>query len=313
MTLEWSGFTNKELLCNMPDSFQAVLKKVWLQHYEELYEPEADGTTSLSHALNEILELFKDSNQTFTHARYVWMTLILALVVEPTIKYYQPSSYIPEKVIEQISFWLSKSLVNTFESEKYSNNITNRKELNIIINEIKHSSNFNDRKLSSLQIWHEALDVYSNAIKTLDLNQSLEALLEILDDCLEGYAIFPGSQGRRKLFDWWLLEVVPASWFLLPPGSIYTIENLANRDSIVISQMKTLKSISSAIWSILAESELSTRLFSLHDNNHLNVTPAPFVRRVGWNEAFTKMAEKKDDILLDSFDTTSWDNVEWKW
>jgi hypothetical protein len=313
MTLEYSGFTNKELLCNMPDSFKAVLKKVWLQHYEELYEPETDGTTSLSHALNEILELFKDSNQTLTHARYVWMALILALVVEPTIKYYQPSNSIPEKVIEQITFWLSKNLANTFESEKYFTSVTNKNELDIIVNQINHSSNFNDSKLSSFQIWNEALDVYSNTIRTLDFNQSLEALLEILDDCLEGYAIFPGSQGRRKLFDWWLLEVVPASWFLLPPGSIYTIDNLANRDSIVISQMKTLKSISSAIWSILAESELSTRLFRFDDDNHLSVTPAPSVRRVGWNEAFTKMAEKKDDILLDNFDTTSWDNVEWKW
>ena len=313
MTLEWSGFTNKKLLCNMPDSFQRVIIKVWLQHYEELYEPETDGTTSLSHALNEIMELFKDSNQTLTQARYVWMALILALVVEPTIKYYQASSNIPEKVIEQISFWLSKNIGNTFESEKYYTSAVSKNELDIIVNEINLSSNFNDSKLSSLQIWQEALDVYSNAIRTLDFNQSLEALLEILDDCLEGYAIFPGSQGRRKLFDWWLLEVVPASWFLLPPGSIYTMDNLANRDSIITSHMKTLKTISSAIWSILAESELSTRLFRLHDDNDLDVTPAPSVRRVGLNEAFTKMAEKKDDILLDSFETTSWDNIEWKW
>jgi hypothetical protein len=78
-----------------------------------------------------------------------------------------------------------------------------------------------DNKIASFQVVYEALDVYKNAVKVLDPNQSLEALLNILDDCLEGYAIFPGSQGRRELFNWWLLEVVPASWSLSVPRYMY--------------------------------------------------------------------------------------------
>ena len=58
-----------------------------------------------------------------------------------------------------------------------------------------------------------------------------EALLEILDDCLEGYAIFPGSQGRRDLFNWWLLEVIPAAWCLRFPESIYTIKGIISFNS----------------------------------------------------------------------------------
>ena len=72
----------------------------------------------------------------------------------------------------------------------------------------------------------EALDVLKNSLKVLDIQQSKEALLNILDDCLEGYAIFPGSQGRRDLFNWWLLEVVPASWCLQFPNKIYTIKGI---------------------------------------------------------------------------------------
>lgn len=298
MNLEWSGLTNKELLCNMPDSLQCVLKKVWHQHYEELYEPETEVTTSLSDAINEVLGLFQDTNQTLAHLRYVWMALILAIVVEPTIQYYQPSSSIPENTIKRMSFWLSDTLVNIFDSNQQSIefiSLNHQDEIDSIIKDIKNNYKFNDSKLTSFQIWQEALDVYSNAIKTLDFNQSLEALSEILDDCLEGYAIFPGSNGRRELFDWWLLEVVPASWYLLHPNSIYVVNNLENRERIVIRQMKKLKSISSVIWSLLTKSKLS-KLLSSSPDNHLSVNPVSSAH-VGWNEAFAKMAERKDDVL----------------
>lgn len=314
MTLELSSFTNKEFLYNMPDSFQRIIKKVWHQNYEELYEPETEGITSLSHAIDEILELYKDNNQTLTHLRYVWMALILALVVEPTIKYYQPSCSITEKTIKYINLWLlevSENMFNSNHESTQSIGFNYQGESDNIIQDIKNNCNFNDSKLTSFQIWQEALDVYINAIKILDFNHSLKALIEILDDCLEGYAIFPGSQGRRELFNWWLLDVVPSAWYLLPPNYFYVLDNLENRENIVSSQMEKLKNISSTIWSILSKSELSTLLPSLR-HNHLDGNSVSKAR-VGWNEAFAQMAENKDDILLDDCDTNSWDKTEWKW
>jgi hypothetical protein len=109
----------------------------------------------------------------------------------------------------------------------------------------------NNKQIASFQVLSESLDVYNNAIKTLDYHQSIEALLEILDDCLEGYAIFPGSYGRRELLDWWLLEVVPASWYLLAPTSIYLVDKLANEKSMALHQLDKLEKISSAMWSII--------------------------------------------------------------
>lgn len=35
--------------------------------------------------------------------------------------------------------------------------------------------------------------------------------------------------------------------------------------------------------------------------------------RVGWDEAFATMAERKDDVLLDDVSTTNWEQVEWEW
>jgi len=35
--------------------------------------------------------------------------------------------------------------------------------------------------------------------------------------------------------------------------------------------------------------------------------------RSGWDEAFAKMAEQHDDVLLDDATITEWDEVEWEW
>ena len=263
MTLEWSSSTDKRslLLCNVPDSLKGVLSKVWQQHYEELYEPEAEGTASLQEALDEILESFQAGNRILSHLRYVWMALILASVVEPTVEYYQPNNSMPEETISKIAFWLLETLKKMLDSKMQFAQVAREEEANAIVDAFRIFSE--DKKISSFQVLYEALDVFSNAIKTLDYNQSLEALLNILDDCLEGYAIFPGSYGRRELFDWWLLEVVPASWYLFPPSSIYLINESANQKRIVCRQMEKLEKISSAMWSIILKSSQSRKKSNL--------------------------------------------------
>ena len=35
--------------------------------------------------------------------------------------------------------------------------------------------------------------------------------------------------------------------------------------------------------------------------------------RVGWEEAFAKMAKQHDDVLLDDVTTTEWEELEWQW
>jgi hypothetical protein len=112
----------------------------------------------------------------------------------------------------------------------------------------------------------------------LDYNQSLESLLDILENCLEGYAIFPGSHGRRELFDWWLLEVVPASWYLMPPSSIYSLDKLGTEKNKGFCQMNKLKEISSAMWKIILTASTSRqrsnlRTFPNKFEDYLNTIP----------------------------------------
>ena len=77
-----------------------------------------------------------------------------------------------------------------------------------------------------IQELDEAVDVFENLLRSFESSQSQNALLEILDDCFQGYAIFPGSENRRDLFNWWLLDVVPAAWKLQDPQMLYTIHGL---------------------------------------------------------------------------------------
>ncbi|MEG3910060.1 AbrB/MazE/SpoVT family DNA-binding domain-containing protein [Microcoleus sp. w1-18aA5] len=35
--------------------------------------------------------------------------------------------------------------------------------------------------------------------------------------------------------------------------------------------------------------------------------------RAGWEEAFAKMAQQHDDVLLDDVTTTEWEKLEWQW
>jgi antitoxin MazE len=42
----------------------------------------------------------------------------------------------------------------------------------------------------------------------------------------------------------------------------------------------------------------------------IGAAPKP---RAGWEEAFAKMAEQNDDVLLDDVTTTEWEELEWQW
>jgi antitoxin MazE len=52
--------------------------------------------------------------------------------------------------------------------------------------------------------------------------------------------------------------------------------------------------------------------------NHLTIRTAPCLR-AGWDEDFASMSQKQDwaesqnEVLLDEFDPTNWEQSEWDW
>ena len=244
----------------LPDRLQAVISKIRQQHYAELYEPEADGTASLSEALNEVIEAFDSCYHIYCHLSYVWMALIFTILVEPTIEYYHPSSKdLCQDIINLLESWIEKS-INQFNT---SSEVILAKQK---IDQLKKLPLSQENQLPSIQVWLEAIDVFEQAIRVLDYEQAKPAILEILDSCLEGYAVFPGSQGRRELFDWWLLNVVPDSWFLEPLKSFDDLAFLPNEKGIKIGFILFLRFLEAKI------TEKETRL-----TNQVSQTSLPQV------------------------------------
>ncbi|WP_413172812.1 hypothetical protein [Anabaena azotica] len=224
----------------LPNEFQLLFDKIKLEHYEELYEPEADGTDSLQDTLKKVLELIRHDDEKLAYCRYLWMTLILTLAVEPTLEYYDSKNLLPKQVIKFISSVLIKNINNKTTTKMIDNHILD----NLITEIFKSHESYFQHKEANFQEINEALDVFYNAIKVIKYDQSLEAILEILEDCLEGDAIFPGSKGRRELFNWWLEDVVPASYKLSPPEIFYVVEGVKNKEEIRSRQTRLLEEIS---------------------------------------------------------------------
>ncbi len=190
-------------LFEIPSYLRNLLQELWQKHYEELYEKEADGTTSLENAFEKILDTLWSRSDKICHRRYVWMAYALALAAKPTVEAYLPNDLRSEQVIERTATWLKDVAASSVP------------EINNLFPQMSVGS----------QAIDEAIDVFRNLLRVTVPELAREALLEILDDCFEGYAIFPGSAGKRDLFNWWLVEVVPAAWCLRLPNLIYTVNN----------------------------------------------------------------------------------------
>jgi len=182
-----------------PEELHSMLQELWSRCYPDLYQEGCSNPESLVDAEGLVLEML--SNGDLGHQRMVWMALTFCSAVAATVEVYLPGDPRPARVIALLEEWLRDSTACVDE------------EIQSMFPQTP----------TPPQALHEALDVLYQATKTLERCSAAEALREILDDCLEGYAIFPGSDGRRDLFNWWLVQAVPASWCLRKPDVIYTM------------------------------------------------------------------------------------------
>lgn len=63
---------------------------------------------------------------------------------------------------------------------------------------------------------------------------------------------------------------------------------------------------------LLEQSGIGTEVEIELQGGNLILRPASQLR-IGWDEAFSTMAEEEDDVLLDDVNTTNWDDLEWEW
>jgi hypothetical protein len=203
MTINKTGYFSKFVLPSWAEGaeeLRALLEELWSHCYPDLYEEDCVAPYELVEAENRVLSACFSDDAGLGHRRLVRMALTFCSAVAATLETHAPGDRRTALVIARLEEWLRDPASTTGEDL-----------LPLFL-----------RITTPPQALHEALHVLYQSLKVLDRDSAVHALLEILDDCLEGYAIFPGSAGRRDLFNWWLIDVVPASWCLRAPGVIYT-------------------------------------------------------------------------------------------
>ena len=196
------------LSAKIPDSLRLVIERIQSYSYAELYEEKNIQGISLEDSLITVFDAIeKEKNSLDISYCYFFMSIVMGIAVQPTIKSYLRRETITGNIFQYLfRDWI-------YSQHNYQPN------LNVSFQNYQNT-------LGQYQALDEAVDVFENMLQVLESIKTREAILNILDDCFQGYAIFPGSQGRRELFDWWLLDVVPSVFCGRLPKNIHTLKGI---------------------------------------------------------------------------------------
>ncbi|MTJ13805.1 hypothetical protein FJR11_14645 [Anabaena sp. UHCC 0187] len=231
------------LSAEIPDSLRLVIERIQGYSYAELYEEKDIQGIGLEDSLITVFDAIeKEKNSLDISYCYFFMAIVMGIAVQPTIKTYLPRETITGNILQ----YLFQNLI--YSQDNYQPNF------NISFQDYQ-------KKLGQYQALDEAVDVFENMLQVLESVKTREAILNILDDCFQGYAIFPGSQGRRELFDWWLLDVVPSVFCGRLPKNIHTLKGIDK-------MTQHIKKIRNCFWNVIGNNQ-SQRNTDLEKQNLL--------------------------------------------
>ena len=188
-------------------ALEALLRDLWGKRYDELYEEEegdARAPLALAEAIARVLDFLTEGDPRTAQGRLVAMARALALAAEPTTASHAPGYDRPAKVLRRAEAALAQGSLQPAPDPEVA---------------------FAPRATPTSQALHESLDTFRSPARALDAGQARAAVEDALDDVLEGDPlVFPGSAGRRDLFNWWLTQVVPAAYQQRLPDAIYTMK-----------------------------------------------------------------------------------------
>lgn len=185
---------------DIPGQLQETLHRVWERKYRDLYE--TGGKCNVEEAFVEVMTAFGMPNDVISHQRYVYMAYGIALAAKPTIKHYFPEEHKADIVEAIISCWLKDGceIPETWADTLFPN-----------IN-----------KIGKYQATDEAYNIFYGLLQTLNTKTAYNAILDILYDAITGDAISGFAAAQRDMFNWWLIEVVPAAYCLKLPSTLYS-------------------------------------------------------------------------------------------
>lgn len=165
-------------------------------------DPDARGGRRVEDTYEPVLDLLAHpTGAEVTHRRYVALGLALALASQAWIRRYTPDDTRSVALTDAVQRWLQtgEPLPGPRGEALYPLVATQHQHLD------------EDREV------HRCLSRMPD-----EPENARQLLLDILDLALEGYAVFPGSQGRRDLYNWWLCQAVPAAYRERLPDHVYS-------------------------------------------------------------------------------------------
>lgn len=225
------------LSAEIPDSLRLVIERIQGYSYAELYEEKNIQGISLEDSLITVFDAIeKEKNSLDISYCYFFMAIVMGIAVQPTIKTYLPRETITGNIFQYLfQNWIYPLQNWIYPQDNYQPNF---------------NLSFQDYQnyLGQYQALDEAVDVFENMLQVLESVKTRAAILNILDDCFQGYAIFPGSQGRRELFDWWLLDVIPSVFCGRLPKNIHTLKGIDK-------MTKHITKIRNCIWKVVKNNQ----------------------------------------------------------
>jgi hypothetical protein len=185
---------------DIPEQLQEALHRVWERKYRDLYE--TGGKCNVEEAFVEVMTAFGMPNDAISHQRYVYMAYGIALAAKPTIKDYFPEENKTDIIQGIVSCWLINGgeIPETWADTLFPN-----------IN-----------KIGKYQATDEAYNIFYGLLQTLNTKIAYDAILDILYNAITGDAISGCTEARRDMFNWWLIEVIPAAYCLKLPSTLYS-------------------------------------------------------------------------------------------
>lgn len=186
----------------LPADLVQLLKDAWDKHYPALYEkaPDPRNVGDTDDSFRTVLSrLFAGE---LGHKRVVQAGYILATTARLTVCRYSSDTRFGE-ALSYVEQWLAmqpppaKRMVFFHEASTFGGS----------------------------QVVSENMFVFQELVESLHhKGKAVELVADVSSLCVEGYAIIPGGDGRRDLFNWWLVWVIPAAYALTMPRFMYTVD-----------------------------------------------------------------------------------------
>jgi hypothetical protein len=190
-----------------------LLEQLSKNKYADLYEREAN-VTEIEPLFYTILEAIGDpTKDETTHLRYIYIAYTFMLSTHgDTRKFYRNREDNEGSPLLKDKFNTVKSILKDYiEGERPTNIEETTNSLFPYINETGFSMEYD-----------EVSNVLYNSLLTLDPNEATEAVVNILYDSLTGDAISGFGKALRPMFNWFITEVIPSSYYFSLPYILFS-------------------------------------------------------------------------------------------